>query len=352
MKRSRIKALGGEAIYHCMSRMVAEAPYWDARAMEVMRKQLWRTADFSGVQILTYCIMSNHIHILIRVPDAREIQVSDEELLRRYQVLYPKPTRFERVQIESLAAILEANGPRATALRKRLLARMHDVSAFMKTLKQRFTIWYNRNHDRHGTLWSERFKSVLIEDTPLAARTVAAYIDLNPVRAGLVQDPKNYRWCGYAEALAGKHEAKQGIAAVIGLVKAQAPCSTSSLPTSEKQFLSQALAGYRTLLFGKGAVPAPGKAQAASISPEHAEEVLRKGGKLPAHILLRCRVRYFTDGLILGTHAYVQAHLTERHRRHEIIRLLKPRPIPPSAWQDLTVAKGFNRQRQATNPQV
>ena len=41
---------------------------------------------------------------------------------------------------------------------------MHDLSEFMKTLKQRFSIWYNRNHDKRlGTLWTERFKSVLVE---------------------------------------------------------------------------------------------------------------------------------------------------------------------------------------------
>ena len=67
---------------------------------------------------------------------------------------------------------------------------MGDVSAFMKELKQRFSIWFNRSHKRFGTLWAERFKSVLIENAASALRTVAAYIDLNPVRAGLVEDPK------------------------------------------------------------------------------------------------------------------------------------------------------------------
>ncbi|MGY8697004.1 MAG: transposase, partial [Verrucomicrobiia bacterium] len=80
---------------------------------------------------------------------------------------------------------------------------MGDVSLFMKELKQRFSIWYNKSHRRQGTLWGERFKSVLVQDDPFALMTIAAYIDLNPVRAGIVSDPVEYRYCGYGEAMGG-----------------------------------------------------------------------------------------------------------------------------------------------------
>jgi hypothetical protein len=52
-----------------------------------------------------------------------------------------------------------------------------------------------------GTLWEGRFKSVLVEGTGQTLSTMAAYIDLNPVRAGIVKDPADYRWSGYAEAV-------------------------------------------------------------------------------------------------------------------------------------------------------
>jgi len=45
-------------------------------------------------------------------------------------------------------------------------------------------------------LWEERYKSVIVESGE-AARTIAAYIDLNPVRAGMVSDPAEYRWSSY-----------------------------------------------------------------------------------------------------------------------------------------------------------
>lgn len=338
-KRSRIKALGGEAIYHCISRLIPEVPYWNSRAKEVMRKQLWRTADFSGIQILTYCLMGNHLHILIRVPDRETVQVSDSELLRRYKVLYPKPTRYERARIEELEQALHEDGHKAGILRARLLARMHDVSAFMKTLKHRYTLWYNRSHDRYGTIWAERFRSVLVQNTPLAALTMAAYIDLNPVRAGLVQDPKDYRWCGYAEAVAGREEARAGLAALTGHSATTAPADTTPPGKSP----DKALQSYRTLLFGKGAVSAPGKQNAASIDPDLAAQVLKTGGKLPAHHLLCCRVRYFTEGLIIGTHDYVQKHLEERCLRGETRRCARPRPIAPDAWKELTFARNFRQ---------
>jgi len=88
---------------------------------------------------------------------------------------------------------------------------------FMKEFKQRFSRWYNRRTERFGTLWAERFKSVLVEDSPRALRTVAAYIDLNPVRAGIVGDPKDYRFCGYAAALVGQRDLQREIMGVFSM---------------------------------------------------------------------------------------------------------------------------------------
>src|ERR1700739_5057236 len=87
----------------------------------------------------------------------------------------------------------------------------------MKELKGRFAQWYNRRHRRYGVLWAERFKSVLIEESQ-ALSAVAAYIDLNPLRAGLCEDPKDYRYCGYAEAVAkNSTQAKLCLQVALGL---------------------------------------------------------------------------------------------------------------------------------------
>jgi len=116
-----------------MSRTVNGDALFENREKEVLRKMIHRIADFSGVEILTFCLMNNHFHVLVRVP--KTSHVPDKELMRRYRVLYPEPTTYETSTAAVMQRELEAGGEDAEAIRERLLARMEDVSAFMKTLK-------------------------------------------------------------------------------------------------------------------------------------------------------------------------------------------------------------------------
>ncbi|MFV0415216.1 MAG: transposase [Chthoniobacterales bacterium] len=70
-------------------------------------------------------------------------------------------------------------------IRSRYELRRGNLSRFMQELKQRFMQWYNRREGRRGTLWEDRYKSVLVEGSDEALMTMSAYIELNPVRAGL-----------------------------------------------------------------------------------------------------------------------------------------------------------------------
>jgi hypothetical protein len=162
---------------------------------------------------------------------------------------------------------------------------MFDVSQYNKLLKMRFSIWYNKTHERVGTLWSERFKSVLVESGE-ALRKVAAYIDLNSARAYIVQDPKEYRFCGYAEAVGGKDRARKGLEMLYGRVWAE---------SSER---------YRCQLLG---TLAEAREKKASLSPEAFAEAVKSEKKLPMPLVLMSRVRYFVDGVVLGSEAYVRA---------------------------------------------
>lgn len=294
MRTKRLKVENG--IYHCMSRTVNGAALFNRREKEVLRKMIHQVADFSGVEILTFCLMNNHFHILVRVP--QENYVSDQELMRRYRVLYPKPTIYQTATVAAMERQLEAGGEEAEAIRERLMARMGDVSAFMKTLKQRFSMWFNKTYERYGPLWSDRFKSVLVEGRGHVLQTMAAYIDLNPVRAGIVKDPKDYRFSGYSEAVAGH----PGAVSSLKFVSA----GLYSISTED------ALAHYRRMLFGKGSGPANGK---TLIDRATAVRVLEKEqGSLPAYVLLRCRIRYFSEGAVLGSREFVQSHM-ERWQR-------------------------------------
>ena len=290
-----------------MSRTVNGERLFDDTAKEILRRQLHITADYCGVQILTYAILSNHFHVLLRVPQAAEL--SDAELLRRYRVMYPKPTRYQIARLEVIEAHLKNNAPEAVAWRKRQLALMGDVSQFMKLAKQRFSIWFNKSHKRYGTLWSERFKSVLVEGNGRVLGTMAAYIDLNCVRAGLVNDPKDYRFCGYAEAVAGGQEARAGIKRLV----------------DEKADWSEVQGAYRQTLFGTGSAETE---HGGALSTEQLAQVIKAKGKLPLATVLRCRLKYFTDGAVLGGRAFVSKHLSDYSKRYGRRRGKNPRQLP------------------------
>jgi REP element-mobilizing transposase RayT len=295
---------------------------WDDADKEVLRQQLWQVSDYCGVEVLTYAILSNHFHVLVRVP--QQLPVPDSELLRRYKVLYQNPTKYQAAKHEVIASELARNSPEAVAWRERQLALMGDVSQFMKLLKQRFSIWFNQSHDRFGTLWAERFKSVLLEAKSEAVRTIAAYIDLNCVRAGIVSDPKDYRFCGYAEAIAGRNRAKAGIMAAV--------CG---------QEWQQSQAAYRELLFGTGCSEKEGL---AAIPTAELQRVLGEGGQLPLSTLLRCRIRYFTAGTILGTTAFVRQQMARLRDPANKSIAAQPRNLPFwTNWGDLAAPHQIRR---------
>jgi putative transposase len=332
MRTARIKVRSevGEAVYHCMSKTVNGERLFDGTARELLRRQFWQVAEFCGVRLLTYAILSNHFHVLVQVP--QKATVADAELLRRYALLHPKPTRYQTARLEVIKAALAADpatdpeaAERAHAWRRRQLALMGDVSAFMKLLKQRFAIWFNKSHQRFGPVWCDRFKSVLVEAKPRLLETLAAYIDLNPVRAGLVCDPKDYRFCGYAEAVAGHRPARLGLQSIHGGDWAATQ------------------AAYRQTLFGTAAGP---REHGAVITAAALTKVVQDRGRLPLSTVLRCRIRYFNDGAVLGGRAFVEQHLQAyRSRQHRRARTA-PRPLPPIAdWagEDLATLRGLRR---------
>ena len=282
MHLPRIKFTGKATVYHCISRVVGAERLLDDLCKEHLTGLLWRVAFFSGVEVITFCMMANHIHILTRVPD-QQPQLTDAQLIERVEALYGK----KGIMPELIQQCIKERGKIDEDIRQGLLDRMGNVSEFMKEIKQRFSRWYNRSQDRFGTLWAERFKSVVVEDRPTSVEAVAAYIDLNPVRAGLVEDPKDYRFCGYAAAVAGNALARKG------LLSFQWPGTS----------WAEGAAAYRLRLFvGGGAVHQSGK---VVIDQEKIKEVIAQGGQLSLAEVLRVRVRHLSDGVALGTKAFV-----------------------------------------------
>ena len=299
MRSPRIKEPGA-GYYHVISRIVDRRHVVDSGEKERFTRLMRATEGFSGCRVLAHTVLDNHFHVLLHVPKREEMD--DTELFHRLGFLYGKQ------EVETIRAMLRSfleQGLEHAAgqLRAKYLQRMYDLSEFVKTLKQRYSQSYNRRHGRKGTLWEERFKSVLIGGHEGALHAVAAYIELNAVRAGIVADPKDYRFCSYGEATAGCSQAREGIRTLMMSADPQADWDR--------------LAGqYRTLLYVKGA--ARGAAETGGpvrpgFAPEQVKAVEQADGALSLGELLRCRVRYFTDGAILGTRVFVEDAF-QRHR--------------------------------------
>ena len=302
MRTRRIKLAGRTAAYHLVSRTTGGMAMLDDLSKETLTGMLRNQAGFCGLEVITYCIMSNHFHILVRVPEAP--QLTDGQLLERLEALYGSRGPLTLLAREALTQ----RGKIDEDIRRKLLDRMGDVSAFMQELKQRFSRWYNRRHERFGTLWAERFKSVLVEDQPTSVEAVAAYIDLNPVRAGLVEDPKDYRFCGYASAVAGNALARKGLMSFQG-----------------KPSWGACAAAYRMRLFvGAGAAHQSGK---VVLDKEKIKEVIEQGGELSLGQVLRLRVRHMSDGVALGSRTFVNEVFTLHREKFGPKRKDGARPI-------------------------
>ena len=302
MRMARIKIHGRGAVYHCISRIVGGQFLLGDLEKEKLRDMLWQQAAFSGLAVITHCVMSNHLHLLLRVP--AHIEATDAELVERAQQFYGSKSPY----VQTLQQALAATGHLPEDLRTGLLSRMGDVSVHMKELKQRFSKWYNKLHNRFGTLWAERFKSLLVEDQPGAIRAVAAYIDLNSVRAGKATDPKDYRWCGYAEAVAGQERAREGLASF-----------------HENADWATVGPAYRQVLMVTAG--RAGSAGRVALDGETIERELAKGGELSLGEVLRVRIRYFTDGVVLGSRNYVNEVFAEFRDRFGPKRKTGARPM-------------------------
>ena len=236
-RSARVKA-DGAAYYHVVSRVANRAfLFRDAKRKGRILDFLRRSAEFSGVDVVTYALMDNHIHLCVRVPERSaagagdgmrcgvasdgglhcDAEVREEmrccvsagEVVRRVGVLYGARRR-EALERDLAALRREGRLDEAEDVLERYRRRMGDLSEFMKTFKQRVSQWYNGEVGHEGTLWEGRFKSVLIEGGEYL-RAVVNYIHMNPVRAKIVPRASQYAWSALGAATSGDAFALKGL---------------------------------------------------------------------------------------------------------------------------------------------
>ena len=314
------------AMYHCISRVVDRRFVFKETERERFRAIMRMQERFSGCRILSYCLMSNHIHLLIEVPPMPVDGISDAELLKR----------LSAIQTEAVVAVVAkelsdarkaGNAALVAEIHARFTYRMHDLGEFMKTVLQRFTRWFNRTHNRTGTLWEERFRSVIVE-SGIAARTMAAYIDLNPVRAGMVSDPAEYRWSSYGEAVGGGPKGN-GKKAREGLVRACMSHQGAGFEADKWKEISRIYRRAMGLTLGRksGNATIENTVEKGIVRPQlNTAEALeaKENGTVLLDLgmagMLRCRVRYFTDGAVIGSKAFVNEAFAGARERFSVKR--------------------------------
>lgn len=321
----------GVRFVHVVSRTAGKEILFGDEEKETFSKILFKQLKFCGLRAMAWCFMGNHFHLLVEVPDREEAlaKLSDDDVLARLSAFDgEQSTKFLLRELEDCRRANNLAGIERIAASVR--ARLFDLSAFMKELKLRFTLAYNNRSGRSGTLWEGRFKSVLIGPGE-ALRAVAAYIDLNPVRAGLAKRPEDYRWCSYAAAIGGMRLARSGLVSAIAFGKSST--------------WAKARDRYREYLFGIGRAVKEGPTAGGKVksrggfTQQEIRAVMEAGGKLTIAQALRCRVRYFTDGAVMGNQSFVDAFFERQRDSFGIRRKSGARRMKLGAWGELRVLR-------------
>jgi REP element-mobilizing transposase RayT len=155
-------------------------------------------ASIFGIDCLTYCVMSNHLHLILRSRPDVVATWSDQEVARRWLRLFPKRRGNDgppEPKDEEVNALLD-QPERVTEIRRRL----SDISWWMRCTAENIARLSNREDEVTGHFWESRYRSqVILDEAGLLA--CAAYVDLNPVRAALAETPEASEFTGVKDRI-------------------------------------------------------------------------------------------------------------------------------------------------------
>ena len=282
MPRSRrVKIKGEESYYHIISRTVGQEFYLGGAEKEKLVNILKYYSGLYFVKLIGFCIMSNHFHLLIKSEPG--YLYDDEEICKRVE-------SYVRRGTDNLSAF---------GIEK-YREKLGDISEYVRAVKQTFSRWYNHHHNRTGYFWGDRFKSVLIEEGETLI-TCLAYIELNPLRAGMVNIPEEYRWSSFTYRTAHSHS--EGFLYFDGIF------SKDNLSRKQMFF------NYRHFVYKSGNVKSVTMAASEEgrdlrgkprISDKVYNNEQNRHFVLPKSELMLNRVRYFSDGLVIGSLGFIK----------------------------------------------
>ncbi len=289
----RLKPTGADAWYHLYGRVTAYKGEYPLLEAVPMRRLIDTIRHYSAIyfcEVAAFSVMGNHYHLVVKLDRLRP--VDRRELRARTRLMYPSEASQRRVDLWG--------DDDWEHYRRRLF----DLSEYMRSIQSAFARWYNRSYQRRGRFWADRFKSVCLGDMQ-AVLDCMLYVDLNPVRAGLVVRPEE--WQGSSIAL--RELGHDGWLAPL--------CGFLAQPTRDK-----ALVEYRQRLYYRGSVPT--KEGQRAISQEVLEQEIARGFSTQG--LYRKRLRYFVDGLAVGSESFIREQLARLRDTGQYLR--RRHPIP------------------------
>jgi putative transposase len=271
-RKPRMIVHGESAVYHVMSRTALEGFVIGDVEKDYLLKKI---KDFSAiyfVEILGFCLMGNHFHIVLRMHT--DSDYTDEDIQQRFDLYYQNDKTKSPLMPNQIPALRE---------------KWQNISEFMKEIKQSFSRFYNKRHNRRGFFWSDRFKSVLVENGE-ALINCLAYVDLNPIRAGIIDRPDNYRWSSL-----GYHYQTDNKDCFLSL--------DFGIENCEKLHNKKRLIKYRQFVYEVGSLKTT---KGNSVKTEILVEETDKDFTPDAVDRFRARTRYFTDSGIIGSREFVR----------------------------------------------
>ncbi len=279
---ARLIVKGEATVYHVMSRTALEGFVIGDIEKEYFLNLIKRLSRIYFAEVLGFCLMGNHFHLLVRMHPGDD--VDDEEIMRR----------FSEYHGEDEEVVLGKD--QIPYMREK----WSSLSEYMKEIKQGFSRFYNRRHGRKGFFWSERFKSLIVDNGETLINCLA-YIDLNPVRAGIVDRPEQYRWCSM-----GYHFQSNNHGGLLSLDLGLEEFGVKGYP--------ERLRYYRRFVYEKGHF-------------EGFEKNLGKDFEVSKVDRFRYRTRYFTDSGIIGSKAFVERIYRQFEDRFSSKREKRPKGI-------------------------
>ena len=204
-----------ETVHHLVSRIAHRVYFLKDEERDEFIDMMRRTAEFCGIKLIGWCIMTNHFHILAYLPQPQALE--EDEILRRYGVLKGQSAAsalsrtFDKWRREGVSG-----EKRVREELEKISGRMYDIGSFMKILKQWVTMEYNRRYSHKGTLWESAYYDRVIGLSSSKIAECLGYIHLNPIRAAASDRFDGYFWSSYTAFIRGNQLAEKGMRFVYG----------------------------------------------------------------------------------------------------------------------------------------